>query len=542
MSVARRRSAEPASTGAAAPVRHLVVVLGDQLDPDSAAFDDFDPARDAVWMAEVAHEATQVWSTQARIAMFLAAMRHFRDAMRARGWRVEYRALDDHSHPTLDAALAADLAALRPERVIAVKPGEWRLAQSLPETCRSAGVPWIERPDLHFFATPEDFADWAAGKRELRLEFFYRFLRKREGVLMEGDAPVGGRWNFDEENREAFGKRGPGLLPAPMTFPPDAVTREVLALVAARFAGHPGQLARFDWPLTPDEAEAALQDFIAHRLPLFGRYQDAIWAGEPWLYHSRLSAAMNLKLLSPRRAVEAAVAAWRAGDAPLAAVEGFVRQILGWREYVRGVYWLRMPGFLDENALGADQPLPGLYWTGDTRMACMRDALRQTLDLGYAHHIQRLMVTGLFALLVGVRPREIHAWYLAVYVDAVEWVELPNVLGMSQYADGGKMVSKPYAASGKYIQRMSNHCAGCPFDPDEALGPKACPFTTLYWDFLARHADRFRDHPRAAMQWRNLDRLAPERVAAIRARAASLREALAATATGATATEAPSDS
>jgi deoxyribodipyrimidine photolyase-related protein len=531
MSVARRRSAEPASTGAAAPVRHLVVVLGDQLDPDSAAFDDFDPARDAVWMAEVAHEATQVWSTQARIAMFLAAMRHFRDALCARGWRVEYRALDEHPHATLEAALAADLAALRPERVIAVRPGEWRLAQSLPEVCRDAGVPWVERTDLHFFATPEDFADWAAGKRELRLEFFYRFLRKRERVLMDGDAPVGGRWNFDEENRDSFGKRGPGLLPAPKSFPPDAVTREVLALVATRFAGHPGRLERFDWPLTPAEAEAALQDFIAHRLPLFGRYQDAIWAGEPWLYHSRLSAAMNLKLLSPRRVVEAAVAAWRDGHAPLAAVEGFVRQILGWREYVRGVYWLRMPGFLDDNALGADQPLPGLYWTGDTRMACMRDALRQTLDLGYAHHIQRLMVTGLFALLLGVRPREIHAWYLAVYVDAVEWVELPNVLGMSQYADGGKMVSKPYAASGKYIQRMSNHCAGCPFDPGEALGPKACPFTTLYWDFLARHSDRFRDHPRAGMQWRNLDRLAPERVAAIRARAASLREALAATAT-----------
>ena len=236
---------------------------------------------------------------------------------------------------------------------------------------------------------------------------------------------------------------------------------------------------------------------------------------------------MNLKLLSPRRAVEAAVAAWRAGTAPIEAVEGFVRQILGWREFVRGVYWLRMPGFLDDNALGADQPLPALFWTGDTQMACIRDAVRQTLDLGYSHHIQRLMVTGLFALLLGVRPREIHAWYLAVYVDAVEWVELPNVLGMSQYADGGRMVSKPYAASGKYIQRMSNHCAGCRFDPGEALGPKACPFTTLYWDFLDRHAARFRSHPRAGMQWRNLDRLAPERIQAIRERAAALRATLA---------------
>lgn len=516
---------------ARAAVRDLVVVLGDQLDAASTVFDDFDPDRDVVWMAEVAHESTRVWSTKARIAMFLAAMRHFRDALIARGFRVEYRTLDSHDHVSLDDALAADLARLKPARVVAVKPGEWRLAQSLPQVCRAAGIDWIERPDLHFLATPEEFADWAKGKKELRLEFFYRWLRKREDVLMDAGQPVGGRWNFDSENRGTFGKKGPGRLPAPRAFGMDAITREVVALIDARFADHPGRLDDFDWPLTAAQAEDALQDFIEHRLPLFGRYQDAIWAGEPWLYHSRLSAAMNLKLLPPRRVVDAAVAAWREGRAPIEAVEGFVRQILGWREYVRGVYWLRMPGFLDDNALGADQPLPALFWTGDTRMACMRDALRQTLDLGYAHHIQRLMVTGLFALLLGVRPREIHAWYLAVYVDAVEWVELPNVLGMSQYADGGRMVSKPYAASGKYIQRMSNHCAGCPFDPAEALGPKACPFTTLYWDFLDRHAARFRDHPRAGMQWRNLDRLAPERLDAIRARAAALRRALAETAT-----------
>ena len=511
-------------------VRNLIVVLGDQLDAESAAFADFDPACDVVWMAEVVHEATQVWSTKARIVMFLAAMRHFRDALIAGGWRVEYHALETHAFATLEAALAADLAVFKPERVVAVQPGEWRLAQSLPQVCRDAGVDWAERPDLHFYATPDEFADWAKGRKELRLEYFYRWLRKREEVLIEDGEPVGGQWNFDADNRGTFGKQGPGMLPAPRAFPADALTREVIDLIDRRFADHPGSLDRFDWPLTAAQAQQALDDFIAHRLPLFGRYQDAIWSGEPWLYHSRLSAAMNLKLLSPRRAVDAAVAAWRAGRAPIEAVEGFVRQILGWREFVRGVYWLRMPEFLDDNALNADQPLPALFWTGDTQMACMRDALRQTLDLGYSHHIQRLMVTGRFALLLGVRPRAIHSWYLAVYVDAVEWVELPNVLGMSQYADGGRMVSKPYAASGQYIKRMSNHCAGCRFDPAEALGPKACPFTTLYWDFLDRHAARFRDHPRAGMQWRNLDRLSPERIQAIRERAASLRAALAATA------------
>lgn len=508
-------------------VRNLVLVLGDQLDPDSTALAEFDRARDVVWMAEVAHEAEQVWSTKARIAMFLAAMRHFRDAVCKRGYRVEYRALGEHDHATLEDGLAADLAVLKPERVIAVKPGEWRLAQSLPEVARDAGCAWSERPDTHFFCDPADFADWARGRKELRMEHFYRWLRKREDVLMERGKPVQGRWNFDAENRKRFGREGPDLLAKPPAFPPDATTREVIALVNDRFAQHPGRLDGFDWPMTPAQAQTALDDFIAHRLPLFGRYQDAMWSDEPFLYHALLSSSMNLKLLSPRRVVAAAVEAYRNKRAPIEAVEGFVRQILGWREFVRGVYWLRMPGFIEENALGADAPLPRLYWDGDTDMTCMRNALRQTLDLGYAHHIQRLMVTGNFALLLGVRPAEIHAWYLAVYVDAVEWVELPNTLGMSQYVDDGVMVSKPYAASGRYIQRMSNYCTHCRYDPGDATGEDACPFTTLYWDFLARHESRFRDHPRAGMQWRSLDRVPAGRLAAIRARAQTIRDSLA---------------
>lgn len=508
------------------PLRHLVVVLGDQLDPDSSVLADFDPAQDAIWMAEVPAEATQVWSHKARIAMFLAAMRHFRDAQRALGRTVLYRELDAHPEATLAEALAADVGALRPRRVLAVRPGEWRLSEQLPVVVREAGSEWAERIDTHFIATPEDFAAWAKGRKELRLEFFYRHLRRREDVLMEGDQPVGGRWNFDAENRAGFDARGPGLVPAPQAFPPDGTTRVVLDLVSERFAAHPGSLKSFDWPVTPAQAEAALADFIEHRLPLFGRYQDAMWTGEPYLWHARLSAAMNLKLLHPRRVIEAAVEAWRRGHAPIEAVEGFVRQVLGWREYVRGVYWLRMPGFATDNALGAEAALPGFYWTGDTDMACLEAAIGQTLEHGYAHHIQRLMVTGLFALLLGVRPEEVHRWYLAVYVDAVEWVELPNTLGMSQYADGGFMVSKPYAASGRYIDRMSNYCAGCRFRPDEATGPRACPFTTLYWDFLDRHRERFAKHPRTALQWKNLDRLDAARLEAIRVEATRLRERL----------------
>lgn len=520
-------SREVPIASAAPGLRKLVVVLGDQLDRDSAALADFDPARDALWMAEVDEESTHVWSHPARIALFLSAMRHFRDECLARGWPVIYRAAGTHVHPSLATALAHDLAALRPHAVVLVKPGDWRVEQSLRAVAAAAGVGYAERPDLHFYSTPQDFADWAAGRRELRLEYFYRWLRRREGVLMQGEVPEGGRWNFDAENRGSFDRRGPGLVPAPCSFAPDEVTRDVMDLVRERFSAHPGSLEAFDWPVTPAQAAIALDDFIRHRLPLFGRYQDAMWEAQPWLYHSRLAAAMNLKLLSPRAVVDAAVAAWRRGHAPLEAVEGFVRQILGWREYVRGLYWLRMPGYLDDNALDAQQALPAFYWNGDTDMACLRAAIGQTLALGYAHHIQRLMVTGLFALLYGVEPRQVHAWYLAVYVDAVEWVELPNTLGMSQFADGGVMASKPYAASGKYIQRMSNHCAGCRYRPQQAVGADACPFTTLYWDFLARHRERFAAHPRAALQWRSLERLDADALAAIRAQAASLRARIA---------------
>ncbi|MBL9201734.1 MAG: cryptochrome/photolyase family protein, partial [Opitutaceae bacterium] len=365
----------------------------------------------------------------------------------------------------------------------------------------------------------------AAGRKQLRLEFFYREMRRKHRVLLDAAGePEGGQWNFDPENRGSFGRDGPPRRPAPRAFPPDATTRAVLALVERRFAGHPGELARFDWPVTPAQARAALDDFIAHRLAEFGRYQDAMWTDEPWLYHSRLSAALNLKLLDPRDVIAAAERAWREGRVPLAAAEGFIRQILGWREYVRGIYWMQMPGYRERNALGAREPLPPFYWTGETPMACLRGALGQTLAVGYAHHIQRLMVTGLYALLLGVDPRRVHEWYLAVYVDAVEWVELPNTLGMSQYADGGVMASKPYAATGSYIDRMSNYCAGCRFDPKAATGEKACPFTTLYWDFLLRHERRLAANPRMSLQVKNLARLAPARRVEISERAALIRK------------------
>ena len=531
------------STTPAPQCRRLIVVLGDQLDADSTVFEGFDPELDWIWMAEVSGEATHVWNSQCRISMFLAAMRHFRDRLRERGWPVAYRQLNvsgsqwsfgDRAElglaegaETLASQLALTLDRLRPTEVHAVDPGEWRLKDQLQGVARAAGIAWVARPDQHFFSSPEDFAAHARGRKQLRLEFFYRELRQRTGFLMDGDQPAGGQWNYDAENRESFGKQGPGFVPAPRRFPPDALTQEVLAMVQERFGSHPGSVAAFDWPLTAAEARSTLDDFIAHRLPEFGRWQDAMWTGEPWLYHSRLSAVLNLKLLHPRTVLDATENAYRSGRVPLPAAEGFIRQILGWREYVRGVYWHSMPGYLERNALGAHQPLPRFFWTGDTEFNCLRHSLRQTLDLGYAHHIQRLMVTGLFSLLVGVHPKEVHGWYLAVYVDAVEWVELPNTLGMSQYADGGVMASKPYIATGKYIQRMSNYCQGCQFDPAQATGPKACPFTTLYWDFLSRHQALLAKNPRMSLQVRNLARIAPEQLAAIGREATELRARLA---------------
>lgn len=499
-------------------MRSLVVVLGDQLEAESAAFDGFDAGRDRVFMAEVSAEGEAVWSHKARIALFLSAMRHFRDELLERGLRVEYVPL---SESTLGAELAKAVARLRPERVVVVEPGEWRVREELLRA-----VPDLEiRPDRHFLCSTAEFGAWAKGRRQLRMELFYREMRRKTGILMEAGRPAGGSFNFDASNRESFGAHGPGPIRPPLSFPPDETTREVLDLVARRFAAHPGSLDRFDGPVTRADALRALDDFLAHRLTSFGRYQDAMWSGEPLLFHSRLSAAMNLKLLDPRAVLRGAEAAWRSGAAPIESVEGFVRQVLGWREYVRGVYWLRMPGYLAENALGADRPLPSFYWTGETEMACLAGVLRQTLDLGYAHHIQRLMVTGLYALLLGVRPEEVHRWYLAVYVDAVEWAELPNVIGMSQHADGGFMASKPYVATGKYLRRMGNACRSCRFDPAKATGEDACPFTTLYWDFLARHRAFLSKNARMLLQVKNLDRLPEETLREIRRRAASLRAA-----------------
>lgn len=507
-------------------IRNLVIVLGDQLDAHSSALQDFDTTQDVVWMAEVVEESTHVWSAKQRIAVFLSAMRHFAYDLRAQGHHMLYTQLDNiDNQGSLALQLRKTVSRLHPVALVLAAPGDWRVLQALRAVAAEHKLPLDLRDDTHFFSTVREFAAHAKGRKQLRLEYWYRALRQQHGILMDGKEPVGGQWNFDAENRESFGKAGPQNVPPPTRFAPDAITQEVITLVNTRFATHPGNLHTFGWPVTRAQALRALQTFVDQRLPLFGQFEDAMWSGEVWLYHSHLSCALNLKLLNPREVVQAAESAFRAGTAPLPAVEGFIRQILGWREYVRGIYWTQMPDYLERNALNAQASLPAWYWTGETDMACLKDAIHQTLEHGYAHHIQRLMVTGLYALLLGVKPQAVHAWYLSVYVDAVEWVELPNTLGMGQFGDGGLMASKPYVASGKYIQRMSNHCKGCKYDPALSTGATACPYTTLYWDFLNRHEVLLKKNPRMAMQLKNLSRLDVPARDAISMQAAAHRHA-----------------
>jgi deoxyribodipyrimidine photolyase-related protein len=406
--------------------------------------------------------------------------------------------------------------------VVMLEAGDYRVQQALQSTCAAAGIALDSRPDPHFLCSLAEFNAWAGDKANLRLEFFYRWQRKRHGVLMVGSEPVGGQWNFDADNRQSFGRQGPGLLPPPPHFAPDAITRAAIADVERHFPDHPGSTAHFGWPVTTEQAHAALDDFIAHRLPEFGPWQDAMWSGQPFLWHSLLSTSLNLKLLDPRTVIAATVAAYESGRVPLAAAEGFIRQILGWREFVRGVYGRQMPGLAKANQHAHTTALPAWFWTGRTDAACLAAAIGQTLEHGYAHHIQRLMITGNFALLAGLQPRQVADWYLAVYVDAVAWVEEPNTLGMALNAWPG-MTSKPYCASGAYIDRMSDYCRGCRYNPKQRVGPGACPFTTLYWDFLARHRPRFAANPRMAVPLKNLDHLGDSELAAIRHQAESLR-------------------
>ncbi len=499
----------------------LILVLGDQLSPGISSLRDAEPGRDVVLICEAMEECAYAPHHKKKIAFVLAAMRHFADELRAGGWRVDYVHLDaDGNTGSITGDLARAVERWRPRRIVVTEPGEWRLRDALERWEAPGGVPLAIREDDRFLCSHAAFRDWAEGRKSLRMEHFYRMMRRRTGLLMDGDAPCGGHWNFDAENRKPA--TGDLAFPARRAVEPDATTRAVLDLVAERFADNFGRLEPFGFAVTRADAERALADFVRDALPRFGDYQDAMLAGEPALYHSVLSGYLNIGLLDPLAVCRAVEAAYRDGHAPLNAVEGFVRQVLGWREFVRGLYWREMPEYAGRNALGAERPLPWFYWTGETEMACLSAAIAQTRDEAYAHHIQRLMLTGTFAMLAGVDPRAVHEWYLGVYFDAFEWVELPNVLGMSQFADGGLLASKPYAASGAYVNRMSDYCGTCRYDVGQRTGPDACPFNALYWDFLVRNRNKLKANHRLGPVYRNWDRMDAGKRRALRKRARDL--------------------
>jgi deoxyribodipyrimidine photolyase-related protein len=492
-------------------VTALRLVLGDQLSFDLSALEGLDLVRDRILLAEVADETCHVPHHPQKITFIFSAMRHFAEALRQRGVSVDYVTLDD---PANSGSLAGELTRFarlhRPQSIHITETGDWRVEQAL----KGCGLPVTWHEDRRFICSRSEFARWAHGKRQLRMEFFYREMRRKTGLLLQPDGtPEGGVWNFDADNRKPLprGLHGPIAL----RFAADSITRDVLALVQARFAHHYGRLDGFDYPVTHAEAEQLWLHFLDFGLAAFGDYQDAMASGEPFLFHARIGAALNVGLLDLRRLCDDVEAAHRQGRIALNAAEGFIRQLIGWREYVRGIYWLQMPDYAKRNAFGNTRPLPEFYWNGQTRMNCMRQVIGQTLEHAYAHHIQRLMVTGNFALLAGIAPPALCDWYLAVYMDAFDWVELPNVLGMVLHADGGYLGSKPYCASGQYIKRMSNYCQDCPYKVSESTTDDACPFNALYWHFLMRHRELLQGNPRMTMAYRNLARMSESKQQAL---------------------------
>lgn len=486
----------------------LILILGDQLNLESAVFQGFDAKFDTILMVESNDEANYVWTHKAKIALFLSAMRHFAQELRALKYPLIYI---EQSARTIAEHLREELQKKSYAQLVCVLPGEWRLGNTLVQVAQECGVSLEVCEDQHFYCSPEAFRDWVADKKELRLEYFYRLMRKTHNILMDKQGnPEGGQWNFDQDNRKPYPKKGPGVIDAKLSFTPDKLTRATLDEVNVRFADHPGSLEHFQWPVTRVQALQLLEHFVKHRLRNFGDYQDAMWTDTPFGWHSMLSSSLNLKLLNPREVIAAVLVAWKKENLEIAAVEGFIRQILGWREFVRGMYYLDMPKMAEDNFFSHTRKLPQWYWTGQTDMNCMRDTVGQTLNYGYAHHIQRLMITGNFALLAEILPSEVSAWYLAVYVDAIEWVELPNTAGMALYANGGRFTSKPYIASGAYVKRMSNYCQSCKYKPEVRFGPTACPFTTLYWNFLIKHRSDFERNPRTRLMTANLNRISLE--------------------------------
>ncbi|MGC6536144.1 MAG: cryptochrome/photolyase family protein [Candidatus Puniceispirillaceae bacterium] len=491
------------------------LIMGDQLSHHLPSLIDANPENDIIIMGELAGEASMPKHHKRKIALIFSAMRHFADELAEKGFTIFYHHYDAASALTSFDSLVKQAASHHDcETIIMTEASEYRVLQWQKDFAEGWDGSVEIRNDTRFMASHDDFALWAKGKKQLRMEFFYREMRRRYQILMAGDEPVGGKWNYDADNRKP--PKDGLVIPAKTAFAPDNITNDVLALIEAEFADHVGELAGFDFAVTASQAEQVLDAFIAERLADFGHYQDAMITDEPFMYHAHIGFYLNIGLLDPRHVIQKAEEAYHAGKAPLNAVEGFIRQILGWREYIRGIYWLEMPDYANRNHLQATRPLPSFFWNGKTNMRCLSQTIGQTIDTAYAHHIQRLMVIGNFALLAGLSVKQVNEWYLIVYADAFEWVEMPNVSGMVLYADGGIVASKPYAAGGAYIDRMSDYCKSCHYKVKVKNGPDACPFNYLYWDFLLRHETALRGNPRLGMIYRSADKMTDDKKAAIK--------------------------
>ena len=497
-----------------ATMKTLRLILGDQLSHDISSLKDCNKTEDIILMCEVWNEATYVKHHKKKIAFLFSAMRHFAKELKENGYKVLYTKLEDEQNTGFfRSEITRAIKQQKVDHIVVTHPGEYRVLEDIKGWATNFKISVEIRTDDRFLCSPEDFALWAKGRKQLRMEYFYREMRKKYNVLMKDNEPMGGEWNYDSKNRKP--PKDDLLIPEPYCNGIDEITREVMSLVTERFPDHFGDLEPFYFAVTRQQALQTLNLFIEQRLPNFGDYQDAMIEGEPWMYHAHISFYLNCGLLLPLECVKAAEKAYQQGKAPLNAVEGFIRQIIGWREYVRGIYWLEMPEYAQKNFFDAKHNLPDFYWTADTKMNCLHQCVLETQKNAYAHHIQRLMVLGNFSLIAGIDPVQVNEWFLSVYADAYEWVELPNVSGMTLFADGGYLASKPYAAGGSYINKMSDYCKNCNYKVTKKNGEDACPFNYLYWDFLIRNRDKLESNHRIGMMYKMYDRMGDDKKQAI---------------------------
>ncbi len=495
-------------------MKTLRFLYPDQLSNQISSLRDLDPKKDIILLCETLDWFTTVKHHKKKIVFILSSMRHFSETLKQKKWPVIYVKLNEEDNTgTIIGEIKRHLTS-KFEKIITTEPSEHYSLIALKNLQNRLGIPIEIREDNRFLSTHQEFQEWSKSRKELRMEFFYRKMRHKYNVLVKNGLPEGGQWNYDAQNRKF--PKNTLTIPKPHRVKPDSITEEVISIVQKYFDDHFGEIEPFYHGVTDIHAKQALVLFIQERLQYFGDYQDAMLLNEPWMFHSHLSGYINIGLLDPLECIQAAEKAYYSNLVSLNAAEGFIRQILGWREYIRGIYWLKMPSYQNSNYLKAKKPLPDFYWSGDTKLNCLKQCVNETKRNAYAHHIQRLMVLGNFALLTGIDPQYVNEWYWIVYIDAYQWVELPNVTGMILYADGGLLGSKPYAASGAYINKMSDYCKSCAYNVSEKNGKNACPFNYLYWNFMIQHEDKFKKNPRLNMVYSQLKKMDIERIEAIK--------------------------